>query len=1131
MILKRNDLLDATTEEMKAFLNTFSFNYYLIYDHKKYEEFSELNSDFQTILKFFYLIKDKYSNDKYKELSIELPPISTSYNYNYNHTDMLINQNIGIFTLYNDKNFNTPLTFFYNFLNPLVEKYGREEIDKLLNGNLDAIYQNCHRELDKLNKKVYNRLICSLSPEMISYYSDVVKIYNFLLTPNNIDDFILIKYSVLLAIFLQESKDDKITTFDAIIDVWKEYGADIKLIFTILNIKIDAKKLDSIKNQDIILSDVEMLCKYLKQQLINVEDPLSCVGFLVHEHGDKARDNYHFEDVIRNFVGKNILAITKGQVNSSIESLELRRKHEKMRKAYGQLGVKEKDFIIYYAKAFRFFAKDTKTYSKDKEYSINLVESEDDAYILALFFAIHKYSERVKQFFVDYGIGMSEISSILKVDINRISRNIENEECVDYYLDKVVNFAIMSNPIAPEKLTIEDISLAIANASNPSRIINTIIQNLSQTGNYIDENFEEKLINFIEKEKIKELNDRRNSIFSISNNSISFSYIKVFENASQIYNTLKNTINILDEDLIPISLLISILINDRELKVYFEHIGISLEEIYKYYGIKEEMSLSEDDSDYEIIEEKFINYIDSDSNSITLINRIINSSGYRLNGLLNKFNLSHESFLNLEEKITNNLQEYKDQLEEEKNRSEFENYPSIVKKFIEDLLKIYKIINKINNKLLRDEKEKIKISILLTLLTNENHAIKYFNKYGITIKKVSELYQISLKEINERLVYTEPSYKYLSLFKPYICDFKTISSIANNLVENSDLELLNAICDYLNISLDILKREIIANTDIEDLSTLDEKIEMLLALNPNNININNEEAITKYGKALGAHSIYISNENIKLIQSYNIDKAFLEISDLLADVYNRTTTKKNSLIDSLRQKFKTVSKEPVTLDDINRINELIQARYNELDQIVSDYIKLRMYMGHYKTMNLEYLNTAMKLLEELKSGNLKSNNGNFKDLKSNSTEIFLRNKIANFNTSDELMNLNLLDITNRINAIYMKIYVLERAITILLPSLINYLSFHSDAPNTTNVTHNLIGLLQSSLNNDIEGLKNGIEMLSDLDIDDGTSKMLKDNTKDQISMLESKPSDSLSSTEDEIIPSSIETIQLTLNGQ
>ena len=849
---------------------------------------------------------------------------------------------------------------------------------------------------------------------------------------------------------------------------------------------------------------------------------------------DKATKEVKIIDILSNLFDRNFtksIALEKmlGNFKKSIEDfanlndqvviLENSKSKMEIKDFYSKISKDTKEFIIFACKSYQVLLKKIKLGNYNKE----LLTSDNDIVVLAMYLASHFYKTDIDTFYNYYGVTFEKIMKLLNIQITR--EEIE-QEVLDkaILLDKFRKFVLsgINNGKNSDSIAINDVSLNLCSRTfNNSMFMENIFEEIRRDINLPD-NFYNMLKEMIEKIKKEIIRKEKEEYFK----DLPIEDLEYLTIVCQVYNGLIKTNakdKYPDDLLVVLSLLLGLSgLNYNKTKDMFESIGISFELIYSHFPKISKTRAG--DIDIELLKTKFNKYIyggrnkgNNSPNIQDIALNIFNDELYKsldLVSYLNKCGLSYEMFKNPEKLVL--TYEKKCQEEKLKKAQEQKNEDAKTKLGLYSWETI-SLINKatyVYNHLIdtyKKEKEKYKkitstedieiLSIVLAILSSDLPQKQIFIKHGLNSENILEFLGLPVDYHNKKAT-ADADNTLANVFSKYVRDYEKIISFLK------DNEFYKKIIDKFVENVTVFETEVRTGKNYEESLSVLERINLIKEAPVEQLNLECISDVLQFGSSLELHSAYIQDKYPELMKSTEVATATEEIKKLVDSVYVETEVseeQKGLFQWLLGNGTKTRKEVKINIDVINSLKPNIEIQIQRLYTETRNLSELKVYMEEYYKKNKEYIAVLAAKLEELQNQLSQS-----KD-----EDIFKINDLSSYITvlSDRLNTLKLTDFLLRQEYVKLNQVIVNHCITInsLLMSrnvLLPLIGTEMVIGNGINaekegldVTKNILTLLNDLISQDVVGTKEVLEKLKYTNMSEEQLLLLTSSTTELLNQI------------------------------
>ena len=441
-----------------------------------------------------------------------------------------------------------------------------------------------------------------------------------------------------------------------------------------------------------------------------------------------------------------------------------------------------------------------------------------------------------------------------------------------------------------------------------------------------------------------------------------------------------------------------------------------------------------------------------------------------------------------------------------------------IENIIENALAINTKINETNPNLTNLDKEKLSImlSYILTYIDyidaidKDNEFIFGINTLynnGITLELICKYLNTSKEELKFNIV----DYK---LFDNYMKYFdskekeKSLMTIMSNLF-NPEINNSNILSVIGNLSTEqsrVLNIEL--STFKPYIPSLSECISSLKSLEVKSMNIEDMNDMMSYGNELSKHFVTINEEEHKLLSGDSNDKSIANINEIIANSYEVIEPKK-SFFKWLFLEDTPNNNITIKLEAIPKLKDAINANINILSNELLTYDKIRKYIIEYAKKNREYVIKISEIvaLLERKINEIDADDPySYIDSMQTSSQLQIaREKQNRFNTSNQLLNQELLKINQAIVNHFITINALEMARDDLLPLISSELLIsqgNKDVNSSLELSKNIMDLFKAMLERNVDSTKEVLTKINSIYSLNGTTELLNMHINNYINTID-----------------------------
>lgn len=964
----------------------------------------------------------------------------------------------------------------------------------------------------EIEKEIYKQVPISV----ISYIETASKIRTILInkltySENSICkklDTDLVPLSLFLALFFNvNNSQNELDNQNAIVYLLDEKGITLEKIKNILGVNIQLSEINTTPKNIYAIKD--LYNKY-------------------YQNGNSINMSYNnlsVQGIIKNILNRNFTKslvidklLTKLGCNTSmfknieqdsiraIENKKLLEEQENIKIFYKDIPKKTRDFMEFTVKTYSLLLEKM----NEKKYNAEILATEEDASILALYIASNYYNSNISEFFNDNGVTFQKILKLLNIEIKKEEieqRKLDRSILIDKY--GVIIYGGENKKHLTCNLSINDICLNICNRNiSQSMILENIFNSLSPT-TQIDSNFSTQLKkHLIDKENKRKI-EKTEKFFK----DMPIETIKMLEEASSIYKKiLKSSRGLNKKGAQSISILLSILNSDCEdAKEVFEYFKLDKEKIYNYFNL-DKYNLFNSPSDIDLLIDEYgllifgLNNSNKKREEITPISIAKNiflkefNNSVAIKKFLSEFDLDYDNFSDFDSVCQKNLE--KKIKEKRKGQIELElyEYPEDTRAFLLDALIINCLLNKekeagnFDDSLLTKDSDLEVLSILLSFFKQYGKIQDFFKNNGLTeniIKatfKLNPNFQTNCSNIViDYDILKERYFKYLK--GGYNRSTTHPEDIIKNILKESDL--IKRISESNNIDYEKLKKEIETGKNFEETITLNDRITKLNSTEVKELESSNMQDILEFGNELVPHSKYIHSELPKMIENNDNETSISTINRMISNmIYTKEETQDKQQGFLARLFNNEPEKAPVkVMIDTNKLYQLQNYINNIAEKLKQELLKFdefRKYIEEYSKINRMYLQKTNDALTKLSSS---------------------------LEKLDPAKRKELLRINQAIVSHFVTINSLEMARDDLIPLIESELAIvegENNEKNALDLSKNIMDLFQSLLTRDVESTIQNMEKLQKRVIPDELAATLTNDVNtyiqgvNQIKALEEK---------------------------
>lgn len=948
----------------------------------------------------------------------------------------------------------------------------------------------------ELEKELYNQVPISV----ISYIETASKIRTILYNKLSYNkdsickliDEDIVPLSLFLALFFNtnnynnnQSKNN-FNNQEALMCLFLEKGIDLNKIRSILNISIEESEIkNTAKNMYAIK---ELYRKYYSNgNDINMNPSKVSIQGIVKSILDRGFTNSLVIEKLLSKFNCNV-EMFKNIEQETIRALENRKKTEEqetIKNFYKEVPKKTRDFIEFAGKTYALILDKM----NEKKHNDKILATNNDAAVLALYIASHFFNGKISTFFTNSGASYEKVLKLLKISITKEeieSKPVERHILVEQYKKYVYegeNNGKSSNCISIDDICFNMCKRDFTKTMILENIYNSLIPEVELTNNFLPLMKEY----FLKKEKQEQLEKTQKLFYDMPVESI-----KIVENASIVYHKLIRSSRGLDKrGAQAISILLSILqSNNAETKNFLENQGFDLKKISSYFSLDSRYLFGGDidinllSKDYGLLMFGLANK-DKKREDLTPFNLIrniftkeFNNSNVALNKFLDEFNLSYDTFKN----IDSLYQEYLEKIERKnlslKVSTDMSNYPAETVNYIQNVLRIHEKLKKeTNNDTLNKDNEIESLSLLLGVYTSNTNTQEILIRNGLSknallsILKLPDNFLDNLDDI--KIDYDT----YQEIYKKYLNVSNNTHSIYSYRVFREvfkDNKVIKNISDKCGCNYERLKREVDTGQTYEETLTIDDRMESLRILEVGPLPQDDMKSILEFGNALIPHSEYIHDE-LPRVMNNDMEESITKITGIIDDIYVPITTSDKKAGIFARVFNSDDVKYTINKNKLYDLERIIEDKLSQLKRELLKYDSIRRYIEVYSKKNREYLEASTTAVSAI-TAKLETIDSTDEEQYSNylTTSSFLHivnDKANRFSTVNLLMRKELLKVNQAIVNHFITINSLEMAKDDLLPLIESELAI-SQGRNTENqaldLSKNVINLFQALLTRNVD---------------------------------------------------------------
>lgn len=892
------------------------------------------------------------------------------------------------------------------------------------------------------------------------------------------DDSYIVPISLFLAILESDSKEkeDLIAYFSSK-GITRE---NIKKLIRVPNTS-EIKRYDS--NPEAIK---HLYKKYYEPSKDETSKKVSLTSVIKNVLDRSETRNLSIEKILEKLnVKLNDLSNLEAEVEAYAAIRQEREEVEYTKSFYTSLNVDTKEFINLATKIYQLLL----IKMKDRKHNSDILSCEDDADTLALYIASTYFNTDLEKFYSGHGVTLEKVLKLLNISITReeVDKVKLNSKLTIDKFKKFVTGGVNQNR-KPDTITVNDVTRNLCNRDfNKSMIMENIFEEIRRDINLpndftrmIDQYFAD-----LEKKRVTELTK------SFYLNKSNAHYV-LLDNACKVYKTLQRQDTKQehqDDELVPMSLLYSLLmlkLGDYEV---YEYLGITKGFINKHYDFNIE-NYMRTDSDIDTVVNKISPYVEEKDGKLTVKIFDKQRKSLALSRFLAKRDLTYSSFDDMS-KIRTLIEEQQEEEQQKKeNEKLFNNLNQNSENIIKDAIKIFEKLKAEKTDAIKElsENEIVELAMFLGILKNYNNK-DCISKYGITYALVLEILGYDDFELND-----EYSFETLKKYFISYCKSKNNNRIDEQelclRVLDSNSKIIRSIIESLNIDYEIFKTEFIYRKDYLETLSLEQRKEFLESSKTPELEVGNTTDIMLYGSDLGVHTKYINSEYPTLMSTGQKNSDTRSIQEIVSQVYTKKVSepKKQSW-------FSRIFPEPEIVEEYEIDNYALDGLKRKIsNQIIPLYDDIKMfeqlaeYMEVYRRKNLEYLDKVNRALEQFRERHKEiAENDIIERLKLDTYIKALEAKRESFVVTDQLIKNYIYSIYVLIQGDLITITGLEMSRDTLIPligagKLIGTgVENQRDGINGTKFVMSLLGNVVSKNN---EGMKQNLEQLKQLGVSD-----------------------------------------------
>lgn len=1022
-----------------------------------------------------------------------------------------------------------------------------KDICKMLLPRIESL-KSLKRQLQKVNETKINLLDQELEKNMygnlnigvVNYIETASKIRNLLRKDLEKDggeiyrknDKDLIPLSLLLAVYsykdIPSFEDSKITEKDALKLFLENYGVTLNNLKRNLNIDYNENNLNT--NKNLLVID-EYYKRYFNDLVISgiKSEDIIVSDILQEAFRRDYTDSYALDKLLARLgVNTNSFDNLKEKIVKIREDLRNNASMQNIKDFYNNLTKETKDFIEFTAKTYQLILQK----KQQKQGNSKFLNNEDDADTLALYIANCYYNGDVNKFFLEYGVSLKKVLSLLELDISK--EEIENVKLDQKVLvDRFKRFVYqgVNEGKNAKDIKAQDIVYNLCDRNfNKSLIMENIFDSLTDKVD-LEMDFLTQLKEALEKQELK----RRRNLLQKLFYDMDVAVINFLEKVTIFHKQIRNFNPTLEEEEIQNYALILSGLEEKDFSDFLEYIGFNKESICNYLHIRH--TIRDNDIDIDILRKYYGKYIFGGINKnkkqaeITIKSIMENAFNKEINN-----SVAYRKFLNYfhyDNSKIDNFNVLKEKYDKEKDLKEKREkirqfilgYNYSVTDLIILTLKIHQRLkdNLTEDIILKTDDDIAEAALILALSYKDQDYFKFFKLRNLDREKI--LVNLGFnKDVLDSVNNDDVCYDLFPLiYAKYFKDdypnknsnidihelFKRVfdDNINNSLV----LETLVA---KLDVDYEKLKKEIIMGVAYELTLSMNDRINLLSMAAVDSIDIDDTESMLKFGDSLTVHSKYINNEYPKISMSDAHEEIITKINQIVNRIYVKEDVASKK--ENFWRRFFTVEPISKTEAKINLNEDAIKELLDSIDRNIvvlreeyKQYTDIRRYMEAYRKKNNLHHTKALEIIGKLEE-KIKTLDPN-DDL--NYSEILvldvsldhMKEKDKRFMTTDLLMKQNLVSVMQAIKSHNLTINTLEMARDVLVPLVVAQLSItkgHETEKLGMKLSQDIFSLFQAMLTRNMSDTQENLERLKDSLISSETYKLLTDNIKTYLEDLQ-----------------------------
>ncbi len=746
--------------------------------------------------------------------------------------------------------------------------------------------------------------------------------------------------------------------------------------------------------------------------------------------------------------------------------------------------------------------------SKKDTFDPNIIPSDRALFVLAILMTSYENGDTLSTFLNDTGMTQEKVLEFLKLpSLEEFNKEVSATEADEKAIARFSKIILEGYSSGKSKDTINKntivTNICVQDYSGTSILPKIYI---SITKKKLENNCLDQVSKHIESKNEKRKRDLTEELLKDIPIE-TFEFLKIL---CSYYIILKSK-KLDAKDLEQLSIICAATRANKELEKYMESFGITRTALSKAFEV--DFSYSKKTFDIDIIKDHFTPYVfDRPNEEITVYSVFENAfkpeltNTLNLRRVLNTFKKEPEDFLDIEEKLE---QDKKDKAaKEQENQIEglIKKLDEPAKKVIYDTLLIHNYIdsNKDKLKLIKTENDIKAISLLISVLMNNESCLLFFNRNGITLDVVLNSIGLDKKQLDTILsspIHRELVLKYRGYFG--------YSSI--------DSKYLTRTLFYPEITTSPIIREITESTGnnyeylAEEVKQLKERepspeqgIRLLSKEEVHEIADTSFTSIVDFGISISKHSKYINNAINVLATAETIDHSLEGINGLLGEVTTEEVIEPEKKQTFLSKFFGSPKQAQVIKkynpEKIDELQDQVEVQIQTLSKELKGYEQIKNYIELFLKKlheHLEYLKkySASYDTEEIEE-TLDEIEKFTKTLDRNSSREILQDKINTFETMILLMKQELVTVHRAIINHFIAINSLQTSRSAILPLLTTEIALSAGKESEKEafeLAGGLVRLFGSVVNGNAEETRTNLERLKLTAISDETySSMSKE---------------------------------------